>query len=150
MVVIGVYVTRMVHIIISVVSCMSSEWSLPLPVVFIVIHSLKRFLLLLVVFIARHVTQMVYKRWKAKSSCGQWNWKHFSWQPREGRVAFIPHDLFTIVEVCTVMRTTQFCNWNACSQCTNKHTQITHVRRTVSTVAQRSNSKVWVNIEWTY
>jgi len=52
----------MVHIIISVVSCMSSEWSLPLPVVFIVIHSLKRFLLLLVVFIARHVTQMVYKR----------------------------------------------------------------------------------------
>jgi len=30
------------------------------------------------------------------------------------------------------------------------YAQTTHVRRTVSTVAQRSNSKVWVNIEWTY
>ena len=118
--------------------------------VFIVIHSRKWFLLLLVVFIARHVMQMVYKLWKAKSSCGQWNWKHFSRQPRERPVAFIPRDLFTVVEVCTVMLMTQLCKWNACSQCTNKHTETTHVRRIVSTVAQSSNSKVWVNTEWTY
>jgi hypothetical protein len=94
---------------------MSREWLLALLVVFIAVYSREWFVLSLVMFIAKHVTRMVYKRRTAKSSSGQSKWKHFSWQTCEWRVALIPHDLVTVVEVRTATCMTDFSISNVCS-----------------------------------
>lgn len=95
---------------------------------------------------------MVYKRRTVKSSCGQWNWKHFSWQPRERWVAFIPHDFIhirwrlysnaydTTLQLKRLQSTIKLLNVPI-------NTETTHVRPTVTTAAQRSNTKF---TEWTY